>query len=188
MVFGIDSARNTVRKCRIARGEAECYLLPDCIASAINPKYHSRPSYCKLILHPTFTVGFCSVAVAVFVAVGAKVPLDFAVSHTADSASEMQVRVGGAGQARRRLDGRGYGCWVLVWYGMESGTPTTTSLPSLVFEQLVCAVFAQDSYVGRAERVRRFLCFSHTPFIFATTEGTKPQIASTLFCQGPSAK
>ncbi len=73
--------------------------------------------------------------------------LNFAVSRTADSASEMQVRVGGAGQARRRLDRRGYVCWVLVRHGMESGTPTTTSLPSLVFEQLVYAVFAHDSYV-----------------------------------------
>ncbi len=97
MVFGINSASNTVRKCKIAQGEAECYLLPDCIASAINPKYHSRPSYHKLILHPTLQWVFCSVAVAVFVGVGAKVPLDFAVSHTADSAREMQVRVGGAG-------------------------------------------------------------------------------------------
>ncbi len=44
MVFGINSASNTVRKCKIARGEAECYLLPDCIASAINSNYHSRPA------------------------------------------------------------------------------------------------------------------------------------------------
>ncbi len=51
MVFGINSASNAVRKCKIARGEAECYLLLDCIASAINPKYHSRLSYYKLILH-----------------------------------------------------------------------------------------------------------------------------------------
>ena len=42
VVFGINSTSNAVRKCKIARGEAECYLLPDCIASAINPKYHSR--------------------------------------------------------------------------------------------------------------------------------------------------
>ena len=42
MVFGINSASNAVRKCEIVRGEAECYFtLPDCIASAINPKYHS---------------------------------------------------------------------------------------------------------------------------------------------------
>ena len=41
MVFGINSTSNAVRKCKIARGEAECYLLPDFIASAINPKYHS---------------------------------------------------------------------------------------------------------------------------------------------------
>ena len=40
--FGINSASNAVRKCEIVRGEAECYFtLPDCIASAINPKYHS---------------------------------------------------------------------------------------------------------------------------------------------------
>ena len=26
---------NAVRKCKIAQGEAGCYLLPDCIASAI---------------------------------------------------------------------------------------------------------------------------------------------------------
>ena len=51
VVFGINSTSNAVRKCKIARGEAECYLLPDCIASAINPKYHSRPSYHRLILH-----------------------------------------------------------------------------------------------------------------------------------------
>ncbi len=57
VVIGINSASNTVRKCKIARGEAKC-LLPDCIASAINPNYHSRPSYYKIILHPTFTVGF----------------------------------------------------------------------------------------------------------------------------------
>ncbi len=48
VVFRINSASNTVRKCKIARGEGECYLLPDCIASAINPKFHSRPSYHKL--------------------------------------------------------------------------------------------------------------------------------------------
>ncbi len=102
-------------------------------------------------------------------------PLDFAVSRTVDSASEMQVRVGGAGQARRHLDRCGYGCWVLVRYGMESGHQRRClCLASLVFEQLVYAVFAHDSYVGRAERVRRFLRFSHTPFIFATTEDTKP--------------
>ena len=53
VVFGINSTSNAVRKCKIARGEAECYLLPDCIASAINPKYHSRPSYHRLILLAT---------------------------------------------------------------------------------------------------------------------------------------
>ncbi len=57
---------------------------------------------------------------------------------------------------------------------MESWTPAMMSLPSLVFEQLVYAIFARDSYVGRAERVGRFLRFSHTPFINATIEGTKP--------------
>ena len=42
VVFGINSASNAVRKCEIVRGEAECYFtLPDCITSAINPKYHS---------------------------------------------------------------------------------------------------------------------------------------------------
>ena len=42
MVFGNNSASNAVRKCEIVRGEAEYYFtLPDCIASAINPKYHS---------------------------------------------------------------------------------------------------------------------------------------------------
>ena len=51
VVFGMNSTSNAVRKCKIARGEAECYLLPDCIASAINPKYHSTPSYHRLILH-----------------------------------------------------------------------------------------------------------------------------------------
>ena len=35
----------------------ECYVLPDCIASAINPKYCSRPWYHKLI-------SFLSIAVA----------------------------------------------------------------------------------------------------------------------------
>ncbi len=68
-------------------------------------------------------------------------PLDFAVTRTADSARDMQVWVGGVGQVQRRLDRRGYGCWVLVRYGMESAT---MSLPSLVFEQLVYAVFAYD--------------------------------------------
>ena len=65
MVFGINSTSNAVRKCKIARGEAECYLLPDCIASAINPKYHSRPSYHRLILHLSqlHHSGFLSVAV-----------------------------------------------------------------------------------------------------------------------------
>ena len=44
VVFGINGTSNAVRKCKIARGEAEYYLLPDCscIASAINPKYHSQ--------------------------------------------------------------------------------------------------------------------------------------------------
>ncbi len=99
-------------------------------------------------------------------------PLDFVVfvSRTADSASEMQVWVGGAGQTQWRLDRRGYGCWVLVRYDMDSGTPATMSLPSIVFEHLVYAVLAHDSYVGRVERVRGFHCFSHTPFINATTE------------------
>ena len=42
MVFGINSANNAVRKCEIVQGEAECYFtLPDCIASAIHPIYHS---------------------------------------------------------------------------------------------------------------------------------------------------
>ena len=64
MVFGINSTSNAVRKCKIARGEAECYLLPDCIASAINPKYHSGPSYHRLILHPIYiTVVFIVVCV-----------------------------------------------------------------------------------------------------------------------------
>ena len=43
VVFG---TRNAVRKCEIALGFASHYFtLPDCIARAINPKYHSRPSY-----------------------------------------------------------------------------------------------------------------------------------------------
>ena len=42
MVFGINSASSAVRKYEIVRGVAECYFaLSDCIASAINPKYHS---------------------------------------------------------------------------------------------------------------------------------------------------
>ena len=42
VVFGINGASNAVRKYEIVRGEAECYVtLPDCIASAIIPKYHS---------------------------------------------------------------------------------------------------------------------------------------------------
>ena len=46
VVFGINSTRNAVRKCEIALGFALHYFtLPDCIARAINPKYHSRPSY-----------------------------------------------------------------------------------------------------------------------------------------------
>ena len=41
-VFGINSMSKAVRKCEIVRDKAECYFtLPDCIASAINPKYHS---------------------------------------------------------------------------------------------------------------------------------------------------
>ena len=39
-VFGINSTRNAVRKCKIALGFASHYFtLPDCIARAINPKY-----------------------------------------------------------------------------------------------------------------------------------------------------
>ena len=46
VVFGINSASSAVRKCEIALGFASHYFtLPDCTARAINPKYHSRPSY-----------------------------------------------------------------------------------------------------------------------------------------------
>ena len=46
VVFGINSIHNAVRKREIALGYASHYFtLPDCIACAINPKYHSRPSY-----------------------------------------------------------------------------------------------------------------------------------------------
>ena len=49
VVFGINSTSSAVRKCEMVRGEAECHFtLPDCIASAINPKYHS-------VDHPTCT-------------------------------------------------------------------------------------------------------------------------------------
>ena len=53
VVFGINSASNAVRKCEMVRGEAKYYFtLPDCIVSAMNPKYHSMDqSYYKLILH-----------------------------------------------------------------------------------------------------------------------------------------
>ena len=40
VVFGINSTRNAVRKCKIALGFASHYFtLPDCSARAINPKY-----------------------------------------------------------------------------------------------------------------------------------------------------
>ena len=41
MLFGIKSTCNAVRKCEIALSFASHYfILPDCIARAINPKYH----------------------------------------------------------------------------------------------------------------------------------------------------
>ena len=72
VVFGINSTSNAVRKCKIAQGEAECYLLPDCIASAINPKYHFRPSYHRLILHLSYiTVVFLVLPLDALVKLGA---------------------------------------------------------------------------------------------------------------------
>ena len=48
VVFEINSTHNAVRKCEIALRFVLHYLtVPDCIARAINPKYHSRSS----ILH-----------------------------------------------------------------------------------------------------------------------------------------
>ena len=71
MVFGINSTSNAVRKCKIARGEVECYLFPDCIASAINPKYHSRPSYQSYILASYITVVFLVLLLDALVKLGA---------------------------------------------------------------------------------------------------------------------
>ena len=76
VVFGINSTSNAVRKCKIARGEAECYLLPNCIASAINPKYHSRPSYHRLILHLSYiTVVFLVLLLDALVKLGASLDM-----------------------------------------------------------------------------------------------------------------
>ena len=44
---------NAGRKSEIAGGEAECYFNfspPACIASAINPKYHSKSCYHRPIV------------------------------------------------------------------------------------------------------------------------------------------
>ena len=89
MVFGINSTSNAVRKCKIARGEAECYLLPDCIASAINPKYHSRPSYHRLILHPSYiTVVFLVLLFDALVKLGASLDMQQAQLVASLSASD----------------------------------------------------------------------------------------------------
>ena len=46
VVFGINSTRNAARKGSSTRLCLELfYSLPGCITRAINPKYHTKPSY-----------------------------------------------------------------------------------------------------------------------------------------------